>query len=35
LPSALAGWLVKNRLTQDVILSNMEYVLAPATSTTP
>ena len=30
LPEALARWLVQSRLTQDVILSNIEYVLAPA-----
>jgi 2-polyprenyl-3-methyl-5-hydroxy-6-metoxy-1,4-benzoquinol methylase len=29
LPSALSRWLCDSRLTQDVVLSNVEYVLAP------
>jgi 2-polyprenyl-3-methyl-5-hydroxy-6-metoxy-1,4-benzoquinol methylase len=30
LPPAVGRWLKENRLTQDVVLNNVEYVLAPA-----
>lgn len=30
LPAAAARWLRDNRITQDVVLNNVEYVLAPA-----
>ena len=30
LPAALARWLRDSALTQDVLISNIEYVLAPA-----
>jgi SAM-dependent methyltransferase len=30
LPPALGRWLTESRFTQDVVLSNVEYVLAPA-----
>jgi hypothetical protein len=30
----MGNWLTENALTQDVLLSNIEYVLAPASPST-